>query len=69
TRRIYSWTIADAHTNESIGRILLSDFQNNNTAANIGFFIKRKYWGKGIATACVAAVIKFGFEYMHLERI
>jgi ribosomal-protein-alanine N-acetyltransferase len=69
TKRIYSWTIADAHTNEGIGRILLSDFQNYNTAANIGFFINRHYWGKGIATACVATVIKFGFEYMHLERI
>jgi hypothetical protein len=48
---------------------LLSDFQNNNTAANIGFFINRQYWGRGIVTACVATVIKFGFEYMHLERI
>lgn len=68
-RRVYNWTIADAQTGEAMGRILLSDFQNNNTMANIGYFLHRKHWGKGVATACAEAVIRFGFDYLKLERI
>ena len=67
--REYNWTIADRNTDEVLGRILLSDFQNNNTAANIGYFLDRKYWNKGIMTACTEAVVKFGFEQLKLERI
>lgn len=67
--REYNWTIADRNTDEVLGRILLSDFQNNNTAVNIGYFLDRKYWNKGIMTECVKAVVKFGFESLKLERI
>lgn len=67
--REYNWTIADRNTDEVLGRIILSDLQNNNTAANIGYFLDRKYWNKGIMTECVRAVVKFGFESLELERI
>jgi len=67
--REYNWTIADSSTNEALGRILLSDFQNHNTMANIGYFLDRKYWGKGIMTHCVRAVVSFAFKDLKLERI
>ena len=67
--REYNWTIADRNTDEVFGRILLSNFQNNNTTANIGYFLDRKYWNKGIITECVKVVVKFGFEQLWLERI
>lgn len=68
-RREYNWTIADAKTDEALGRILLSDFQNNNTMANIGYFLRRDCWGKGIMTVCTSMVMRFAFDYMKLERI
>lgn len=68
-RREYNWTIADANTDEALGRILLSDFQNNNTMANIGYFLRRDCWGKGIMTACTSMAVRFAFDYMKLERV
>ena len=65
----YTWTITDAETDCALGRIHLSDFQNNNTAANIGYFLGREHWGKGIISACIATVAAFGFNYMNLQRI
>ena len=67
--REYTWTIVDEKTDFAIGRIHLSDFQNNNKTANIGYFLNKSYWGKGIISACIKPVVKFGFEYLKLERI
>ncbi|GHT99656.1 hypothetical protein FACS1894142_7500 [Spirochaetia bacterium] len=69
TGRIYNWTIEDRKKDFAIGRILLSDFKHNNTIANIGYFLNRKYWNKGIMTSCVKSVVEFGFKYLELERI
>src|ERR1035437_5141294 len=51
--REYIWTIADKKTDKALGRIHLSDFQLDNKAANIGYFIRKDCWGKGIASACI----------------
>jgi len=67
--RIYSWTITDGKTGKALGRILLSNFEGNNKLANIGYFLSRDSWEKGIISACVKAVTKFGFSYLELERI
>jgi ribosomal-protein-alanine N-acetyltransferase len=67
--REYNWTIAYSNTDRALGRILLSDFQKYNTAANIGYFLNREFWGKGIISACIAPVVKFGFDYLNLTRI
>jgi len=69
TARVYSWTIVDAETDKALGRILLSDFEYNNKVANIGYFLGRESWGKGIATACVEVVAAFGFTTLGLERL
>ena len=67
--RVYSWTIVDVKNAKAIGRILLSDFQAHNKIANIGYFINQTYWRKGVASECVSAVTKFGFDCLKLERI
>ncbi|MDR1689737.1 MAG: GNAT family N-acetyltransferase [Clostridiales bacterium] len=69
TAKIYSWTIVDNKYDKAIGRIFLSDFQAKNRIANIGYFINRSYWGKGIVTECVSSVVDFGFSFLKLERI
>lgn len=67
--RVYSWTIVDKETGKVLGRIHLSNFENNNKVANIGYFISRESWGKGVISACIAPVIEFGFLNLKLERI
>lgn len=66
-KREYSWVIT--FHGEVIGQIQLFNFSNYNTCAEVGYFIKRKYWNRGINTKVLKAVCRFGFEIMGFERI
>lgn len=66
-KREYSWVIT--FKGEAIGQIQLFNFYNHNTCAEVGYFIKRKYWNQGINTKVLMAVCKFGIEVMGFERI
>lgn len=35
----------------------------------IGFELSKEQWGKGIAAEAVGAIINYGFEHMHFQRI
>ena len=37
--------------------------------AELGFWLGVPYWGKGYATECAQAVVRFGFETLKLHRI
>jgi RimJ/RimL family protein N-acetyltransferase len=37
--------------------------------AELGFWLGVPYWGKGYATECAQAVVKFGFDTLKLHRI
>ena len=67
--REYIWTISEKKTGKALGRIHFSDFECNNKIANIGYWLGRKSWGKGIISACIKPVVEFGFSYLELERI
>lgn len=66
-KREYTWVVT--LKGETIGQIQLFNFGNHNTLAEVGYFIKRKYWNQGINTKVLKAVCRFGFEVMGLERI
>lgn len=67
--REYTWTIADARSGRALGRIHLSGFEGGNKIANIGYFIRRDAWGKGVISSCIKPVAEFGFSALCLERI
>ncbi len=52
-----------------IGQIQLFNFFNHNTCAEVGYFIKKTYWNRGINTKVLKTVCRFGIETMGLERI
>jgi len=66
-KREYSWVIT--YDNEVIGQIQIFNFFNHNTCAEVGYFIKRSYWNKGINTKVLKEVVRFGIEVMGFERI
>lgn len=37
--------------------------------AEIGYEISKDYWGKGIASEALEAVVKYGYQHLQLERI
>jgi len=61
---------AIATADEAIGgvglRLLEGLFRNS---AEVGYWLGEPYWGKGIATAALAAIVDFGFGELDLVRL
>jgi len=66
-KREYSWVVT--YKGDVVGQIQLFNFFNHNTACEVGYFIKREYWNRGINTKVLKAVCRFGIEVMGFERI
>ena len=52
-----------------IGSAGLRDIDPEHMQAELGFWIGREWWGHGYAREAAAAVIRFGFESLKLNRI
>ena len=52
-----------------IGSAGLRDIDPEHQQAELGFWIGRERWGQGYAREAAAAVIRFGFESLELNRI
>lgn len=53
-----------------IGNVKIGPIHKFYSYADISYFIGDKnYWGKGLATKVIKAVLKFGFEVLNLNRI
>jgi len=65
---VTNFAIATAY--EAIGgvglRLLEGLFRNS---AELGYWLAEPYWGKGIATAAVPAMVDFGFRELNLVRL
>ncbi|UKN00665.1 GNAT family N-acetyltransferase [Paracrocinitomix mangrovi] len=65
--------IIDRETNDFIGwggiKYETLPFNKMNGYHDIGYRLKQKYWGNGIATEVSIAALKYGFEELKLERI
>jgi RimJ/RimL family protein N-acetyltransferase len=57
----------DGHAVGSIGLVRGSDVYR--LSAEIGFWLAREYWGRGIMTEAVGAFTRYGFSQMGLLRI
>jgi RimJ/RimL family protein N-acetyltransferase len=52
-----------------IGSAGLRDIDPEHLQAELGFWIGREWWGQGYAREAAAAVIRFGFDSLGLNRI
>jgi RimJ/RimL family protein N-acetyltransferase len=52
-----------------IGSAGLRDIDPEHMQAELGFWIGREWWGQGYAGEAAAAVVRFGFEELGLNRI
>ncbi len=63
-------TFAIATENEAIGSIGLMIGQDvHRFSAELGYWLAEPFWGKGIMSTAVTAVVKYGFESLGLNRI
>lgn len=66
------WAIIDKITNDFLGWTGLKweeQLRSEFSYYDIGYRIRKEYWGKGIATETAIASLKFGFEKMNLKEI
>jgi len=55
--------------NEVAGSVSFNKIDKNNKNAEIGCWLAKKYWNKGIMTGAVKQMIKYGFKKLKLKRI
>ena len=63
------WGVVLTENGQVIGNCFLHNVNFEHKRAEIAFNIARKYWGRGYATETAQAIIQFGFEGWHLNRI
>lgn len=63
------WGIVIKSEKKLIGTIDLRNWNTIHNCGEIGYVISKKYWNKGYVSEAMKAVIKFGFEELHLNRI
>jgi len=67
-RGIGGWVITDKNAGEFIGSVEI-EYLDDTNEYELGYCLRKNYWGKGIATEAARAVVRFGFEKANLERI
>ncbi|MBK8567970.1 MAG: GNAT family N-acetyltransferase [Saprospiraceae bacterium] len=61
------WAICLHGEDKLIGTICIWNFDPERSVAEVGFTLHPDFWGQGIATEALAAVIEFGFSQMEAE--
>lgn len=63
------WCITLKDEDTVIGSCGFLNRQQKHYKAEIGYELSRKYWGQGIASEALEAVLSYGFKHFELERI
>ena len=63
-RKKFYYAITDQSTGAYIGEVGFRVIHHTEEGAvvNIGYFIDQRYWGQGVATEAVKAVVAYGFD-------
>ena len=61
--------IIENETGKYIGECILNHINHLHKVANITYWIKKEFTGKGITTRAVKLIAKFGFENLGLRRL
>jgi ribosomal-protein-alanine N-acetyltransferase len=63
------WGITLKEDSTVIGMCGFNYWVRHDRRASIGYDLARSYWGQGLMTEAVRAVVEFGFSNMNLNRI
>jgi len=68
-KKAFEYGIELKETRGIIGMIGLMNIDYNNKNAEVGYWLGKKYWGKGIMKEAIKLIINFGFKKLMLVRI
>lgn len=63
------WKIVDRETGAPLGGIGMNNYQKQHNRAEIGYWLLPRYWGSGIVTEALAAMVDYLFREWGLHRI
>lgn len=63
------WIITMDNEDKYIGDIGFHNFDKDHSRAEIGFRLKKQYWGRGIVGACIRELLRYGFTELNYNRI
>ncbi|MFV8828593.1 GNAT family N-acetyltransferase [Alkalihalobacterium sp. APHAB7] len=63
------WGITLRGKSKVIGSCGFLNIDSQHYRSEVGFELNKEYWGKGIASEAIEAVIKYGFDHLNLQRI
>lgn len=63
------WGITLKDFDKVIGSCGFLNMLTKHYRAEVGFELSKDYWGKGIASEALEAVVKYGYHHFNLERI
>lgn len=63
------WVIADKNSDEYIGDVGVFDYDNYHNRIEIGFKLRKEYWGRGIMSNCISILLKFCFLQKNVNRV
>lgn len=66
---IQYWPIFDPSTEELIGCCGVRPFKNECHAYEIGFHLRKRFWGIGYASEAAKAVIDYSFSVLKAEKL
>jgi RimJ/RimL family protein N-acetyltransferase len=68
-RESYNFGLFDAASREIAGSVWLSQIRWLHGCANLGYWVRTSMAGRGLATAGVRFIARFGFEDLRLHRL
>jgi len=63
------WVIEDIMTGEYIGDVGVFNYDSKHKKGEIGYLLDKNYWGKGIMSNCVQAVLDIAFKEFNYNRV
>jgi ribosomal-protein-alanine N-acetyltransferase len=67
--QVYAFGIWEKESNNYIGDISVKNFDRSVPKAEIGYYLDLRVEGKGYGTQMLCALIRFGFEELHLNKV
>ncbi len=69
SKKVFRLAVVLRETGKVIGVVSLSKNEPQEEFADIGFWISKRYWGKGLMSEALKLALKFGFEQLGLVSI
>lgn len=63
------WGVTLPENDRVVGLVGLGSWSRHHRRAEVGYDLAKAYWGQGIGSEAVRAVLRFGFEELNLNRI